>query len=53
MERQPPMLLLIVDRWCEVDKGPWRSAFAEATADKVAAAPTPLRRHRLSLPNIA
>jgi hypothetical protein len=42
MERQPPMLPLIVDRWCEADKGPWRAA----------ATPTPLRRHRLSLPNI-
>ncbi len=37
MERQPPMLLLVVD------KGPWR----------VAAAPTPPRRLCLSLPNIA
>jgi hypothetical protein len=37
-----PVHLLMVDRWCEViDKGPWRSAFAEATADKAAAA-----RHR-------
>jgi hypothetical protein len=42
MERQLQLLLLRVDTWCEVDKGPWRAA----------AAPTPLRHHRLSLPNM-
>ena len=37
MERQPQWLSLMVDRWCEVDKGPRPSV----------AAPTPLRTHAL------